>query len=377
MTQEVLRQLTSKTDNSTEVEGVSVAEDAPDSEPRSSTLIEFPGASRAIPEWRRQLSQRVREVQERKAREAAEELAAAREAGLVSASLPSGQLELVADLERPAMNPIVSKALERIDRARRNDSAQFAATAAALAPDLKYADESMTTPIVDQKPKLTVVAPAVITQPTLPEIEPSATLAEGETIAPVEEIASPESITQDEPQAELVTEAMQDRRKPVRLISDDDISLSYLDTCLSVPALVDDSRANLASLTRRTIAGIFDLILMGLMVAPAAAFIQYSGGNWADRRVIEVMAGITAATMFAYLTISTAMTGRTLAMKMFALRTIDLHTGLIPTGGQSIKRALSHVFSFAFLGLGLAYAVIDPDQRTVPDRFSQTIVIRD
>jgi hypothetical protein len=62
-------------------------------------------------------------------------------------------------------------------------------------------------------------------------------------------------------------------------------------------------------------------------------------------------------------------------MRMFSLRTIDLRTGLIPTGGQSIKRALSHVLSLALAGLGLAYAVIDPDRRTIPDRFSHTIVI--
>jgi len=76
--------------------------------PPKSTLIEFPRTSRPVPEWRKQLSQRVREVQERKAREAAEELAAAQEAGLVSCALPSGQLELVPDLEHPPMNPIVS-----------------------------------------------------------------------------------------------------------------------------------------------------------------------------------------------------------------------------------------------------------------------------
>ena len=40
-------------------------------EDSNSTLIEFPGA-RNIPEWRKRLSQRVREVQEQKAREAAE-----------------------------------------------------------------------------------------------------------------------------------------------------------------------------------------------------------------------------------------------------------------------------------------------------------------
>src|SRR5712692_5047006 len=94
----------------------------PDEQQRPSTLLEFPGTARAVPEWRKQLSQRVREVQERKAREAAEELAAAQEAGLVSCALPSAQLELVPDLEQQPVNPIVSKVLERLERARRADS---------------------------------------------------------------------------------------------------------------------------------------------------------------------------------------------------------------------------------------------------------------
>ena len=43
---------------------------------RKSTLIEFPGVSRhAMPEWRKELSERVREVQEKRAREAAREAA--------------------------------------------------------------------------------------------------------------------------------------------------------------------------------------------------------------------------------------------------------------------------------------------------------------
>src|SRR5262245_14504963 len=95
---------------------------------KSSTLIEFPGR-RNVPEWRKQLSKRVREVQERKAREAAEELAALQEAGLVSCALPSGQLELVPDLESPIVNPIVSKALERLERARRPEYVEPAGAA--------------------------------------------------------------------------------------------------------------------------------------------------------------------------------------------------------------------------------------------------------
>src|SRR5207237_7982839 len=87
-------------------------------EQQSSTLIEFPGVPRAVPEWRKQLSQRVREVQERRAREAAQAAAVQASTETVACSLPSAQLELVPDREQPAMKPIVSKALERLERAR-------------------------------------------------------------------------------------------------------------------------------------------------------------------------------------------------------------------------------------------------------------------
>jgi uncharacterized RDD family membrane protein YckC len=360
----------------------------------SSTLIEFPGAARAVPEWRKQLSQRVREVQERKAREAAEELAAAQEAGLVSCALPSGQLELVPDLEQPVMNPIVTKALERIDRARRNDfsGSQFtaAATARAFDPDV----EALIEPEIpaaspsESKPRLTVVARRPIAR-ELPlgepasEIEPDVVTAdvpaaeavlasETNTEILIETVA--EVATQSEPDA---LPALERDRKPVRVISEDDVALSYLENCLSVPALPNDSRYNLPGLTRRTISGVFDLLLVALMVSPAVAAIEYSRANWAAPRTIGILAGITAATMFVYFTVTTALTGRTLAKRIFSLRTIDLRTGMIPTGGQSIKRAIGHVFSLAIAGLGLAYILIDPDQRTLHDRFSQTIVIKD
>lgn len=312
-----------------------------DTRQQTSTLIEFPGTSRPLPEWRKQLSQRVREVQERRAREAAEEAAAAQEAGMVSCSLPSAQLELVPALDQPVMNPIVSKALERLDRARRSEQVSTGFTGAATAPafepgaDTRAETEVLDSPLVEAKPKLTVVAPSK------PRTETS-------------------------------------ERKPVRVISDgvDDVALSYLETCLSVPAIEGDTRTDSAGFFRRIIAGIFDLLLVALMAAPAAAAIEFSDGNWSDPRVIGLMSGITVLAMFAYFTISIALTGRTLAMRIFSLRTIDTRTGLIPTGGQAMKRALGHIFALGLV-VTLLYAVIDPDGRTIADRFSKTIVIRD
>src|SRR5438067_12771469 len=121
MTQEALQDSSRKNRriNKGKREAETVAEETIEPKASSSTLIEFPGSSRAVPEWRKQLSLRVREVQERKAREPAEEVAAAQAAGAVSCSLPSGQLELVAGVDQSVSNPIVSKALERLERARR------------------------------------------------------------------------------------------------------------------------------------------------------------------------------------------------------------------------------------------------------------------
>ncbi|HYX29684.1 MAG TPA: RDD family protein [Pyrinomonadaceae bacterium] len=328
-----------------------------------SQLIEFPGATRAMPEWRKQLSQRVREVQERKAREAAEELAAAQEAGLVSCALPSGQLELVPDLEQPVMNPIVSKALERLDRARRFEATgdshgRAVAAAPALALDFEHlpSGEQLAEKITSPKTKLKVVS-----SPSTVEVNEAPAMVETSIVSA------------PEPDATLKTHI---DRKPVRLISEDDPALSYLDTCLSVPALTSDTRGDLPGLSRRFLGGVLDLILIALMISPAIAAVYYTGGNWKDPSVLELLGGITVATIFAYMTLSVALTGRTLAMRMLSLKTIDLRTGLIPTGGQAIKRALGFVFSLALLGLGQAYALIDRDKRTVYDRLSDTIVVR-
>jgi hypothetical protein len=85
---------------------------------KRSTLIEFPGVSRnSVPEWRKELSERVREVQERRARETAREAAEAERRRMEAAITPP-QLELLPPAQMPAMNPLVAAALKRIERAR-------------------------------------------------------------------------------------------------------------------------------------------------------------------------------------------------------------------------------------------------------------------
>ena len=306
-----------------------------------STLIEFPGVSRAVPEWRKQLSQRVREVQELRAREAAEAAASTQESETISCALPSAQLELVPDREQQVMNPIVSKALERLERARRSDFA-VGHTGAAAATALAPIDDS-------------------------PELEPETSQSPQTAARKSKLVVVPPTPAVDEP-----------KRKPVRVISDsiEDSALSYLETCLAVPAIASDVRGDRAGVGRRMTAAFLDLLVVALISAPVAAGIEFAKGQWSDPRVLGLMGGITLAVMFSYLTISIALTGRTLGMRLLRLRTIDVRTGLIPTGGQAMKRAVGYIFSLATLGIGIVYALIDREGRTMHDRFSKTIVVK-
>ncbi len=98
-----------------------------------STLIEFPGVNRNRPAWRKELSERFREIQQRRAREAALEeeqelirAAYAEEAPDATSSddaRASAQLGLVPTPDEPEMNPIVAAALRRIERARSQEAA--------------------------------------------------------------------------------------------------------------------------------------------------------------------------------------------------------------------------------------------------------------
>src|SRR6185369_12604261 len=110
---------------------------------RKSTLIEFPGVTRSsVPEWRKELSERVREVQERRAREAALEAnrqAAENERLQAESTTNPPQLELLPPTEMPAINPLVAAALRRIERAHQTAPTETRHTRSTLATAIAYA----------------------------------------------------------------------------------------------------------------------------------------------------------------------------------------------------------------------------------------------
>jgi uncharacterized RDD family membrane protein YckC len=326
-----------------------------------SRLIEFPGVTRrAVPQWRKELSERVREVQERRAREAASEREEAERLQVQRThTLPASQLELLPQSEAPTVNPVVAAALRRIERAHQAQPASGysrAATAIALAAD-NVLEASFASSLLPQQKEM-LPPDAAIEEPSAPERTHNLVM-----------VQSPVS-----PQSEFYAE----KPKPRRVIGDDldDPALSYLDSiglAAGLPLATEDR----APLWSRVAAALIDLIAVSFLSLPFAAAIELQNGNWHQPRVIGLMAGIAAVVMFAYATVSTALTGRTLGMKIFSLRAIDVRTGLIPTGKQSAGRALVYVLSVVTMGIGFLMAFARGEGKTAHDRFSRTAVVRD
>jgi len=325
---------------------------------KRSTLIEFPGVSRnSMPEWRKELSERVRAAQEKRAREAARE-AAEVQRKRIEAAVDPPQLELLPPTPMPAINPLVAAALKRIERAHQPAPAEnrqprtTLATAVAYAPEREENDMSETVP----------PDPQLAFEPELPAIEEPAIVEKVPHLAVV-------------PVIEPVVEKIERPRTPKRLIRDDpnDPALNYLDA-VARNVRVDDGHKQSASAFRRSVCGLLDLIFCALLTSPIAGAMILTGSNLQDQRVIAVLVGSAIVVTFLYLTLMTALTGRTWAMRLLSLRVIDTKTGLIPTGRQSIGRSFFYLLSLATV-IGIVFALVSREGYTVHDRFTRTAVV--
>ena len=325
-----------------------------------SKLIEFPGVFRStVPQWRKELSERVREVQEKRAREAALESAEYVALNSRESSEPP-LLELLPHAEVAPLNPLVTAALRRIERAHQaaqGTNRMSATPSAAVAYEEDYCVE------------------------TLPEFEIAAVAAIGSREPQMLESQKESQPVQPEKPHNLVvvppiprSAPTEPTPKPRRMIAENDPALNYLD---SVPTSlrVDVVKYRHAPAYARILGAIIDLIVVAAFCSPFAALVQLTNGDWRDPRVIATVAILFAVMSFLYFTISTALTGRTWGLRLFSLRVVDARTGLIPTGKQSAGRALVYLGTILTLGLAALYFLIDRDKQTAHDRLTRTTVI--
>jgi uncharacterized RDD family membrane protein YckC len=312
------------------------------------SLLEFPGVNRsAMPEWRKELSERVREVQERRAREALETA----ETGALFSELESktSALELLSQAEMPPMNPLVAAALQRIERARAQVG-HGGGAATAIAYEQHQPEEN-----------------------NLPAAEPiNESFLKPERMHTLAVVPDPELMSPEVPKETARTEP----RKARRIIGEqNDPALNYLDA-IPTSVLVETCEYPCASVFRRMLGALVDLAVVGLVAAPFLALTELTTLQWQSPSVIGFAVGTLLVVGFLYLTLSVAFTGRTIGMKLFSLRVVDARNGLIPTGRQSAGRSFVYILSLVGAGVTLLYTFIDTEKQTVHDRFTRTVVIR-
>jgi uncharacterized RDD family membrane protein YckC len=374
------------TDRTGQFEGVDVLVATPAK--ANSTLIEFPGTRAKLPEWRKELSERVREVQARKAREAELEAESDPQPLFSLALEPSPSLGLVPP---PEVNPIVAKALERIENARRTVMISRSSGATALAVARAVEEPVMATPA----PMIAPIRPVAVQHPVIePQIEEE--LADAEivtTIAPltiepvIEETPVARVRVEEQPVlfSEIETAAI---AIPVAL-PDALVASASIETAVTPIELAETSTTirlrrhdeplleeTESPLTVRAAAGVLDLMLVIFITSPFAAVIELSGGDWSDPRVWGALAAIAGIVLVLYQASAVALSGRTWGMSLLSLRVADEAFGLYPTFFQSLLRAFVYLLSLLHGGIPLLAALFNEDGLALHDRASHTVVVR-
>jgi uncharacterized RDD family membrane protein YckC len=348
---------------------------------KRSTLIEFPGTNRSSkPQWRQELSERVREIKERKARESIEEQGQTVEFAERTSS--GATLEVVTPSETADVNPIVAAALRRIERARqpevpaprRGVTGRGSATAVARAAEESF--EERPASIVKPEPVL-ISVPAPEAETPLPpaEVEP---VKERKLVVVAPSLVVVPPVIEDVPVSEAAPSitASREPRKVVEGVVDD-AYLSRLEEQLLPEVARHEPLERYAPVGHRLFAGVVDLFIVGFLTSPFAAVLELSGANWSDTRVHVAMASIAVLIVFVYHTASLGLSGRTYGMSFFSLRAVDSRTGVHPTTLQSIGRAIAYIVVIATAFLGLLPALFDAERRTLHDMLSRTVVVID
>lgn len=330
-----------------------------------STLIEFPGAGRAArPLWRKELSERVREIQERRFREAAQEahhqeLQRKEHQAEEATGTPLG---LVPRPDQPALNPLVAAALKRIERAQQAPTRTRTGTRGASVAVAHVAEDQLE------------VASEVDTRPLLVAVkDPQQEMAPSERQADVQRHRT---LSVVQPKLAMERSGAVAKISPSETMFPPNAGESFdgQDMGTLAPGEFYDDYAPLFS---RIVAGVIDLFVVAFASSPFAAIIELTNGDWTDERVVASMGGILIIVMFLYITTSISLGGRTWGMSLLSLRAVDVDSGLPPTTKQSVTRAFAYMLSLATLGLGLLYALVDAEGRGVHDHLSGTTVVRE
>lgn len=340
----------------------------------SPTLVGFQNPKSNLPDWRLQLQNSIRQ---RKAEPVVEQpLIPGLHTHLVTNGNTALKAQYAPEPEPAVSNPKLERALKRIEESRRRFAGGPApASKPAPAPAVKNypfnvvegsgSSNAPTPATVNTLPKPRLVS----TTPVTPR-----TGLDTNKLPPIEEIEEPKAVVTKSATPDAATTAAY---TPVRLeiptVNESevlDIESPELET---EPEEIDD----LAPLSIRVTACLFDVIIGGFATAIVMSPLLVRGGEWLSASGIAAIVAAFGIVMFTYMTVGVGLRGRTIGMKIFSLEVIDIEANEYPTFHQAAVRAAVFLLSLPLLGIGFGTVFFNEERRAAHDLISGTILVRE
>ncbi len=349
----------------------------------SPTLVEFQNKNIAVPEWRLQMQNAVRQRKGLADEAAPANAVPAKQTRLATHGATALRTEVVEDPIQAAeienADPRLSAALKRIAESRR----AFLPEDAGKPVSKTAAPKNFPFNVVTPTPNKPVRPPMPLTTPVRPKpamVAPlrmerkldTNKLPRIETVVPAQ---ATESLPTDEPEvSKLPLMPSQSEFTEVNRIL---INSELQDAEIEEVYADDEEIEDLAPLSMRFNAGLFDLIISVSISMLALSPFALAGGDWFSRAGILTFIGTCAIVTFAYLTAAVGFFGKTLGMRLFALELVDAEANEYPSIHQAAVSSSIYILSIIFAGIGFVPMLFNDERRAAHDLLSGTIIVRE
>jgi uncharacterized RDD family membrane protein YckC len=140
---------------------------------------------------------------------------------------------------------------------------------------------------------------------------------------------------------------------------------------------IEDELDDLAPLSMRFAAGLFDAILSMIAASIILSPLVFYGFDWMNLTGLFLFAATTAFAMFVYSTLTLGFWGKTLGLRIFALELVDADENEYPTMRQAAINSSLYIVSMLFLGIGFVTVFFNDENRAAHDLLSGTILVKE
>lgn len=342
----------------------------------SPTLVEFQTKNATLPDWRLQLQNLV---QQRKGVQsaAAELVSAGGPTTLASAAAitaPSKRLESTPGIE--SADPRVVNAMRRIEESRK----------AFLPVENGHVGTSAAKSIPNHQQRFNVVSPTMAASPARAAVTAQ---PKPQLVMPLLQMAKRIDTNKLPPLAKAIEHVVKIEDPAAEKINTGDVPIECGDIKrIHIRAdhaeiedpeknIVDDEIDDLAPVSMRFSAGVFDLIIGAfaamLMLSPLA----FTSGNWFSASGLLTFVSMFSIVMFLYMTVSLGFCGKTLGMRLFSLELVDAVENQYPTMRQAAVNSSVFLLSLVFAGAGFLTLLFNEEKRALHDLASGTILVKE